>query len=341
MKKGIVGLAGFLWLACGWVSTSPAQGGAMSLSGAPVYRNGVALSGGPAPLLPQAVIVDSFPSSAPSYSMGLAFDGVNLWNDEAFSHWFGEMDIHGGLLRHFTPSEGNRDMAFDGRYLWATDWNNKHVTKYDTANGSIVGSFSPPFSGYPDGLTWDGHYLWVGEEDGRIYHVDTTMQLLGSIPAPNSTGSNPRGLAFDGTDLWVGNQTPGIIYRVDTTSGTILDQFASPAREVQQGLEWDGRYLWCTGGYNWIFKIDTQPTGVQERPGGPGLQASIRVIPDPFASYAKVAGHEADHFSLYDISGRRVGTYQGNRIGEGLEAGVYFLKSEGKDAKPMRVVKVR
>ena len=219
MKKGIVVVVGILWVVSGWVSPGLAQGGAGTSSAAPVYRNGVAVPGGPASLQPLAVVVDSFLSSAPSYSMGLAFDGTHLWNDEAFSHWFGETDIHGNLLRTFTPSEGNRDMAFDGRYIWATDWSTLNVTKYDTTNGSVVASFPAPFSGHPDGMAWDGHYLWVGEENGRIYHVDTTMQVLRSIPAPNSSGFNPRGLAFDGNDLWVGNQTPGIIYRVDTTSG--------------------------------------------------------------------------------------------------------------------------
>jgi hypothetical protein len=341
MKKGIVLAVGFLWVVSGWVSPGLAQGGAGSLATPPVYRNGVVVSGGQASLLPTPFVVDSFPSSAPSYSMGLAFDGLHIWNDEAFSHWFGEMDTQGNLLRTFAPSEGNRDMTFDGRYIWATDWSTLNVTKYDTTDGSIVASFPAPFSGHPDGLAWDGHYLWVGEENGRIYHVDTTMQLLRSIPAPNSNGYNPRGLAFDGNDLWVGNQTPGIIYRVDTISGAIQEQFSSPAREVQQGLEWDGRYLWCTGGYNWIYKMDTQPVGVQERPLGLGLRASIRVIPTPFVSYARVPGHEAERFSLYDISGRKVGTYRGDRIGVGLGPGVYFLRPQDGSTPPVGVVKVR
>jgi len=106
MKKGIVAAVGFLWVFSGWVSPGLAQGGAGSMSAAPVYRNGVAVSGGPASLLPTPVVVDSFPSSAPSYSMGLAFDGVHLWNDEAFSYWFGEMDTQGEPQAHLHPERG-------------------------------------------------------------------------------------------------------------------------------------------------------------------------------------------------------------------------------------------
>jgi len=64
-------------------------------------------------------------------------------------------------------------------------------------------------------------------------------------------------------------------------------------------------------------------------------------IPNPFTFFATLPGHEAERFALYDISGRKIGIYKGDRIGEGLSAGVYFLRPEGKDAKPLRVVKVR
>ena len=63
--------------------------------------------------------------------------------------------------------------------------------------------------------------------------------------------------------------------------------------------------------------------------------------PNPFISFTCVSGHASDRFTLYDISGRRVGTYKGDRIGADVPQGVYFLKAEGKDGKPVRVVKVR
>ena len=66
-----------------------------------------------------------------------------------------------------------------------------------------------------------------------------------------------------------------------------------------------------------------------------------RVAPNPFVSYTQAPGHEADFFALYDVSGRKVGVYKGDRIGSGLSAGIYFLKPEGMDAKPLRVVKLR
>jgi hypothetical protein len=67
----------------------------------------------------------------------------------------------------------------------------------------------------------------------------------------------------------------------------------------------------------------------------------LSVVPNPFVSYSRTPGYEAERFALYDVSGRKVGVYKGDRIGEGLSAGVYFLKPEGQDAKPLRIVKLR
>jgi hypothetical protein len=67
----------------------------------------------------------------------------------------------------------------------------------------------------------------------------------------------------------------------------------------------------------------------------------LRITPNPFTSFATLPGHEAERFSLYDISGRKVGTYRGDRVGEGLAPGVYFLRQEGKNAEPLRIVKIR
>jgi hypothetical protein len=64
-------------------------------------------------------------------------------------------------------------------------------------------------------------------------------------------------------------------------------------------------------------------------------------VPNPFVSFARIPDHASDRFSLYDISGKRVGSYKGDRVGQGLPAGVYFLRPEGKDAALLRIVKLR
>ena len=74
---------------------------------------------------------------------------------------------------------------------------------------------------------------------------------------------------------------------------------------------------------------------------GQRLEVRLKATPNPFTTFAIVPGHSSDRFALYDVSGRRVGTYKGDRIGEGLRAGVYFLRAESGDGKPVRIVKVK
>jgi hypothetical protein len=67
----------------------------------------------------------------------------------------------------------------------------------------------------------------------------------------------------------------------------------------------------------------------------------LKAMPNPFMSFATIPGHEGKHFELYDIAGRKVGTYRGDRIGVGLAAGVYFVCEGTACRAPTRIVKVR
>jgi len=86
----------------------------------------------------------------------------------------------------------------------------------------------------------------------------------------------------------------------------------------------------------------TPPSGMAEeaaRSTVSCLPFSIR--PNPFTSFATVPGHPTDRFALYDVSGRKVGVYRGDRIGADVPPGVYFLRPIGQAYKPLRVVKIR
>jgi hypothetical protein len=85
----------------------------------------------------------------------------------------------------------------------------------------------------------------------------------------------------------------------------------------------------------------TGNSGVEGAPPVPSGLSLYGAFPNPFTSFAAVPGHGREAFSLYDVSGRKVGTYRGDRVGEGLPPGVYFLRSADGSSGPLRIVKVR
>lgn len=69
--------------------------------------------------------------------------------------------------------------------------------------------------------------------------------------------------------------------------------------------------------------------------------AGFRVCPNPFVSFAAIPGREKERLDVHDASGRRVGTYQGAKLGEDLEPGVYFTGPAGRRTFLLKVVKTR
>jgi len=101
----------------------------------------------------------------------------------------------------------------------------------------------------------------------------------------------------------------------------------------------------------YLVKTDANGNvGVEESRQGDketrGQGERLRATPNPFTSFATLPGHEGERFALYDVSGRLVGTCQGDRVGEGLAPGVYFLRyqemlKQVQHDEIVRIVKVR
>ena len=294
----------------------------LSLASQDYYRDGV-LTGSTSVFLQTPSsrvfnVVDSFPSPF-SYSMGLGCDGRYLWNDDAFTHTFARIDpLIDSAVNTFTPTYGDRDMAFDGTYLWASDWATYSIYKYDTSNCAIVASYDPPFADHAHGMAWDGAYLWVGEESGRIYKMNTIGDTLRSLPSPGPYPSDPRGLAFVSGHLWVGHQGYGCIYEIDTITGAIINFYNAPgtvpSMRFQQGLDFDGQYLWSTvgGDANMLYKIDIGMVNVEEQKQLAGDEIKLNIRPNPLVRTAAISftiqTPSTVQLSVIDESGRTVST---------------------------------
>ena len=85
----------------------------------------------------------------------------------------------------------------------------------------------------------------------------------------------------------------------------------------------------------YLIKTDSTgyaPDGIHEPlTRGPARTTRLLVRPNPFTSFGRVPGHETELFALSDVTGRQVATCRGDRIGEGLRPGVYFLSPVGSE----------
>ncbi len=66
----------------------------------------------------------------------------------------------------------------------------------------------------------------------------------------------------------------------------------------------------------------------------------LMLVPNPSAGPAQSPGREEEVFTVFDVSGRRVGRYYGRAIGNGLEPGVYIVHGQ-ESGEAARFVKLR
>jgi glutamine cyclotransferase len=152
--------------------------------------------------------------------------------------------------------------------------------------GDPVASFPSSFPS-PDGLAWDGAFLWATDcSYSRIDKVDpATGAVVGSIDV---AGVSSDELAWDGTAMWVSDHTktempsmpapPPRIYRVDTATAAVLSFFDAPSdNKYPMGLAWDGKSVWNVDPWDGaIYELDPA-TGAIKRslpspaPGACGL----------------------------------------------------------------------
>lgn len=97
------------------------------------------------------------------------------------------------------------------------------------------------------------------------------------------------------------------------------------------------------GYYNVYYKRNPtgNPSVITENAVKDLTQPTLVATPNPFVSFARVLDHEKELFIVYDVSGKQTSICRGNRIGENLAAGVYFITNLSKNITRIRVVKIK
>ncbi len=173
---------------------------------------------------------------------------------------------------------------------------------------------------YADDTT--NRYWWNGVQYSSLAAWETASGQ------GNNINGNPR-FVNPATNLELQSGSPCINAGLDS----LAPAFDFKGTPRPQGVRSD------IGAYEYVF------TGIEyegKTKDGNGIPAArITAKPNPFTSFTSVPGLGSQRFALYDISGRKVGVYKGDRIGEGLSPGVYFLRPDNKRVFSLRVVKLR
>lgn len=253
----------------------------------------------------------------------------------------------GYIITGYTYSFGTGAPVVDDVYLVKTD-----------ASGDTIWTRTYGGGNYDEGhsvqQTTDGGYIIAGSTGG----VNKDVSLVKTNAQGDAIWTGTYGGSRDdvGYSVWqttdsgylvagrtcsYGPGTPGdvpnvYLIRTDasgdtawttTYGGTGGDVGNSVQQTSDSGYIIGGRTKsYGVGGDVYLIKTDASGYVSLEEPTTlhPASKTRFLVQPNPFASLARVSGHETESFVLSDVTGRQVAVCGDDRIGEGLRPGVYF-----------------
>jgi len=152
----------------------------------------------------------------------------------------------------------------DGKYSNAMGFLSSHVPVLSPGNASVdpeggtnlfsvslvpdgtpVKNIPTPVPAVTDsgvrGCSWDGRYVWTGDQTSdTIYRLRTDGTVQSKFASPTN---QPTGLSWDGTYLWHSETLSEHIYKLKT-DGTPLTSFSCCTGVRPLDVAWDGSYLW-------------------------------------------------------------------------------------------------
>lgn len=96
------------------------------------------------------------------------------------------------------------------------------------------------------GLAWDGRYLWCSDcFVDRLYKIDPKSERVVDMFNAPDPGYNHYGMIFDGEYLWYSSSNANF-YKIDPQNGKTVASFLIEIGGCHNSLGWDGKYLWST-----------------------------------------------------------------------------------------------
>lgn len=255
-----------------------------------------------------------------------------------------------------------------GNLLWARTWNG-------TGNDAdILADLALDAGGnvYVAGQTANGHFPSTDFDYIIIKYTAAGAEAWARTYDGPAPGSNDYAYEIEvdgaGNAYVTGDEFEGptgadndrnlVTRKYDTDGGLAWSMtYDGPGASVDYGrsiaLDGAGNVLVCgladldasNAGIDYDYvTVKYREAGAAVAAAAPSARAvrALRVVPNPFATFAAVPGHEGERFDIYDPAGRHVGACRGDRVAADMRPGVYFLvPADPASAPALHVVKVR
>jgi DNA-binding beta-propeller fold protein YncE len=186
-------------------------------------------------------------SSPASLATSVLFDGQFIWAtvQNPKGGVLLKINLTGSIVSSTDIAGSPIELAYDGANVWVTDYASSSVTIVNQG-GNVLKTIRLPSSANPEGITFDGKYVWVANNGVGANSVSKFDARRQTLLATYSVGRNPDGVAFDGTSIWVTNSYSNNVWKINRETGAYIDGFATGVFPLS--IVYDGANMWIGNG---------------------------------------------------------------------------------------------
>jgi hypothetical protein len=149
--------------------------------------------------------------STGSATVGVLFDGTNVWATDAGTGKLLKLSAAGAILQTVTVGVGPKVAVFDGANIWVPNDGDSSVSVVRASTGAVLATLTGNGLSNPQSAAFDGERILVTNPTNNSVSLWAAAGLtpIGSV----STGANtmPWGSCSDGTRFWLAyNQSPSL-----------------------------------------------------------------------------------------------------------------------------------
>jgi virginiamycin B lyase len=205
----------------------------------------------------------------------------------------------GGKVAGPFDSGGSQDIGAGDGAVWASDYANNLVRRYNPATGRLVATIHLPQNANPEGIAVTPGAVWVAEHHrGLVARIDPqTNRVVARVHVGLTGTSGPQGIASGLGAVWVGVPNTGEVVRIDPATNAVVARIVVPSMSPCGGIGVARTAVWVTGCSegDYVARIDPSTNAVSSILNVGGVAWGITAVGD---NAWFVVGGNPDYFSV-------------------------------------------